>query len=102
MNLYIRNFSLDIMGDDLKLVFEAYGYVKSVKVIRDKFTGESRGFAFVDMPHLQEARAAILGITDVKGKSVIVCEARPQSENGHSSFRGRHGGKSSGSKTKRY
>ena len=62
MNIYIGNFSYDITGDDLQKVFGAFGNVESVKIIRDKFTGDSKGFGFVEMPNKTEAQAAIQGI----------------------------------------
>ena len=81
MNIYIGNFSYDITGEDLQAVFGAYGHVATVKVIRDKFTGESRGFGFVEMPNKAEAEAAIKGIIEIKGKKITINEARPQVRN---------------------
>ena len=96
MNIYIGNFSYDIMGDDLKGIFEAYGYVEKVNVIRDKFTGESRGFGFVEMPNRTEAEAAMKSITEVKGKRVTINEARPQvKRNSFGGGNGRRGDRSS-------
>lgn len=83
MNIYIGNFSYDITGDDLKEVFGVFGHVETVKVIRDKFTGDSKGFGFVEMPNKTEAQAAILGVTEVKGKRVTINEARPQANNNY-------------------
>jgi RNA recognition motif-containing protein len=89
MNIYIGNFSYDIMGDDLKEIFGAYGYVEKVNIIRDKFTGESRGFGFVEMPNRTEAEAAMRGISEVKGKRVTINEARPQAKRSSFTDRGR-------------
>ncbi len=81
MNIYVGNFSYDITGDDLQAAFGAFGHVKTVKVIRDKYTGESKGFGFVDMPNKTEAQAAMLGITEIKGRRITINEARPEARN---------------------
>ena len=80
MNIYVGNLSPDVTGDDLRQAFEAFGQVESANVITDKYSGESRGFGFVEMPSKEEAQAAITGMTgkDIKGKAVNVNEARPR------------------------
>jgi len=82
MNIYVGNLSADATGDDLRQAFEAFGQVTSANIITDKFSGESRGFGFVEMPSKEEATAAIAGMTgkDIKGKAVSVNEARPRVE----------------------
>ena len=90
MNIYIGNFSYDIVGDELKEIFEAYGRVEKVNIIKDKFTGQSKGFGFVDMPNKAEAEAAIKGIIEIKGRKIRINEARPQMSSG--SFGGRKSG----------
>lgn len=87
MNIYVGNLSSDVTDDDLRQAFESYGVVESVKIIMDRYTGESRGFGFVDMPLLDEAKAAIEGLTDseLKGQILRVSKAR-------SRFDGRKGG----------
>lgn len=90
MNIYVGNFGYDITGDDLQEVFSAFGHVESAKVIRDKFSGQSRGFGFVEMPNTTEAQAAIKGVTEIKGKRVTINEARPQAQYGSSG--GQRGG----------
>ena len=82
MNIYVGNLSSDVTGDDLRQAFGAFGQVESANVITDKFSGESRGFGFVEMPSKEEAAAAIAGMTgkDIKGKAVSVNEARPRVE----------------------
>jgi len=92
MNIYIGNFSYDITEDDLKAVFEAHGQVETVKIIKDKFTGQSKGFGFVEMPNKTEAQAAMQGITEIKGRRVTINEARPQVR--HSAGGGGRGGSS--------
>ena len=80
MNIYVGNLSSDVTGDDLRQAFEAFGQVESANVIMDKFSGESKGFGFVEMPSKDEAAAAITGMNgkDLKGKAVSVNEARPR------------------------
>ena len=82
MNLYIGNLSRDVTGDDLRQAFEAFGQVTSATVITDKFSGESRGFGFVEMPAKAEAQAAIAGLNGqpLKERTLAVSEARPRSE----------------------
>lgn len=62
--------------------FSAYGAVSSASIIKDKFTGQSRGFAFVEMPNAEEAKAAIQGMNgkDLKGRNITVNEARPKED----------------------
>jgi RNA recognition motif-containing protein len=82
MNIYVGNLSPEVTEDDLRSAFEAYGQVTSVKVIKDKFTGEPRGFGFIEMPGKQEAKSAMDGLntTELKGKSIIVNEARERTD----------------------
>jgi len=94
MNIYVGNLSSDVTGDDLRQAFEAFGQVESVNVITDKFSGESRGFGFVEMPSKDEATAAIADMNgkDIKGKAVSVNEARPKTDRGGGGGRGGYGG----------
>jgi len=80
MNIYVGNLSHDVTEDDLRQAFEAFGEVSSVNIIKDRFTGEGRGFGFVEMPTKSEAEAAITGLNgkDMKGRAVNVNEARPR------------------------
>ena len=82
MNIYAGNLSHDVTEEDLQQAFEAFGKVESVTIIKDKFTGESRGFGFVEMPAKAEAQAAIDGLkdTELKGRAVNVNEARPRED----------------------
>jgi len=82
MNIYVGNLSSQTTEDDLRKAFEAFGQVESANVIKDKFTGESRGFGFVQMPSKQEAQKAIeqMNGTDLMGRTVNVNEARPRTE----------------------
>ncbi len=92
MNIYVGNLSSEVTEEDLQQAFEAFGKVTSAKVIKDKFTGVSRGFGFVEMHTKNEAKSAIEGLngTELKGQTLNVNEARPRSE-GHRGG-GRRGG----------
>lgn len=81
MNMYVSNLSFHTMDDDLRKLFEAYGNVSSVKVVTDRDTGRSRGFAFVEMGSEAEAREAIKGLNnkEVEGRALSVAEAREKS-----------------------
>jgi RNA recognition motif-containing protein len=98
MNIYVGNLSRDVTDDDLRAAFEAFGKVTSATVIKDKFSGEPRGFGFVEMPVQAEAQAAMTGMNgkELKGKTVAVNEARPREERrsggGRGGNRGRGGG----------
>ena len=96
MNIYVGNLSSDVTGDDLRQAFEAFGQVESANVITDKFSGESRGFGFVEMPSKDEATAALAGMNgkDIKGKAVSVNEARPRVERPRGGGGGYGGGRS--------
>lgn len=80
MNIYVGNLSSEVTNDDLQKAFEAYGRVLSVNIIKDKFSGRSRGFAFVGMPNNSEAQAAITGMNGqtLHGNELAVNEARPR------------------------
>jgi len=80
MNIYVGNLSHETTDDDLRQAFEAFGQVESASVIKDRFSGESRGFGFVEMPSKTEAETAIQEMNgkDLKGRSVSVNEARPK------------------------
>lgn len=82
MNIYVGNLSREVIEEDLRQTFEAFGQVASVTIIKDRFSGESRGFGFVEMPAKAEAQAAITGLNgkQLKGRTLTVNEARPSSE----------------------
>ncbi len=87
MNIYVGNLSYSVTSDDLRKAFEQFGEVSSANVITDKFTGQSKGFGFVEMPNKSNGEAAIKGMDgqDLKGRSIRVNEARPRTEGGSSS-----------------
>ena len=81
-NIYVGNLSYDATEESLRQAFAEYGEVSSVKIITDRETGRSRGFAFVEMPDADAAKEAIenLNETEIAGRSVTVNEARPRSD----------------------
>ncbi|MDH5705955.1 MAG: RNA-binding protein [Candidatus Aminicenantes bacterium] len=80
MNIYVGNLPREATEDDLRQAFEPFGQVTSAKIITDKFTGDPRGFGFVEMSNSSEAQAAISGLDgkDLKGRTLRVNEARPR------------------------
>jgi RNA recognition motif-containing protein len=92
MNIYVGNLSYELTEEELQQAFEAFGQVESTKIIKDAYTGRSRGFGFVEMPSKDEGEAAVNGLngTSLKGRTLKVSEARPRREGGGRG--GRHGG----------
>ncbi|KPL13999.1 RNA-binding protein [candidate division WOR_3 bacterium SM1_77] len=90
MNIYVGNLPHEATDGDVQKAFEAFGKVSSVNIIKDKFSGQSRGFGFVEMPNKDEAEAAIAGLngTEMMGRALNVNEARPKTD--------RRGGKGRG------
>jgi RNA recognition motif-containing protein len=82
MNIYVGNLPYGITEDDLKEAFASFGEVETVKIIKDRYSGESKGFGFVEMPDRAGAEAAIDGLdgTELKGRTIKVNRARPRSE----------------------
>ncbi|MDH7512311.1 MAG: RNA-binding protein [Clostridiales bacterium] len=82
MNIYVGNLLREATEADLRQAFEAFGQVTSVKIITDRYTGDPRGFGFVEMPNHQEAKAAVSGLNgkDLKGRTLKVNEARPRDD----------------------
>ena len=96
MNIYVSNLSIDVRDEDLQEYFAEYGEVTSAKVILDKFTNKSRGFAFVEMADEEAAKKAIqeLDGASVDGRTINVAVAKPREErsNGGGGNRGGGGG----------
>jgi len=92
MNIYVGNLSLGITEGDLQKAFETFGAVEIVRVIKDAYTGRSKGFGFVEMPDGANAKSAIEALdgTEIQGRALKVNEARPRSKN-HGG-RGKYGG----------
>lgn len=93
MNIFVGNLAKDVTEQELQALFAECGNVRNVKIIKDLFSGESKGFAFVEMPGNNEAQKAIneLNTRELKGKKLVVNEARPREDN-----RRRGGGRRSG------
>jgi len=103
MNIFVGNLAKEVTEQDLQTLFAECGNVRSVKIIKDLFSGESKGFAFIEMPGAAEAQKAItdLNTRDVKGKKIVVNEARPRDDDrrgggGHRGSGGRKGGSGGG------
>ena len=100
MNIYVGNMAPETTEDDLRQAFEAFGQVDNVNVIRDRVSGESRGFGFVEMPTRTEAQTAIeeMNEKDLKGRVISVNEAKPKVDRGggRGGGRGGSGGKRGG------
>lgn len=82
MNIYVGNLSFDVTEDELQKLFEEHGSVVSVNIIKDRYTGNSKGFGFVEMENQADAEKAIkeLDESDVKGRNIKVNQARPRDE----------------------
>ena len=100
MNIYVGNLSSGVNEEDLNNLFGEYGKVSSAKVIRDMFSQESKGFGFVEMPGQADAQKAIesLNTKELKGKNIIVNEARPRRDDRGGRGGGRDRGRSGGGK----
>lgn len=82
MNIYVGNLPFSITDADLRETFSRFGEVSQVNLISDKFTGESKGFGFVEMANNSQADAAIKGLngTDLKGRNITVNQAKPKTD----------------------
>ncbi len=82
MNLYVGNLPYSVTEDDLRSAFSEFGEVSSVNVISDKFSGQSKGFGFVEMPDNSEADAAIKALngSEMQGRNMKVNQAKPRGE----------------------
>ncbi len=89
MKLYVGNLSYTATEQELKDLFATYGEIQSVNVIKDKFTGRAKGFAFIEMPDDNSAKQAIQSLheTEFKQRKLIVNEARPREEGERSNRR---------------
>ncbi len=84
MNIYVGNLSWQMTDEDLRTLFEQYGSVTSAKIVKDKVSGRSKGFGFVEMPEDSEAQNALSSLYDseVLGRKIIVNEAQPKPQGG--------------------
>jgi RNA recognition motif-containing protein len=93
MNIYVGNLPFEVTEDQLRQAFEVYGEVDSVNIIKDKYSGQSKGFGFIEMSDDAKAQAAIDGLnqTEMQGRTINVSKARPRTER-RGGDRGRGGG----------
>ena len=84
MNIYVGNLSHDTTDETIKQAFESFSEVTSARVIKDKYSGQSRGFGFVEMPAQSQAQTAIKSLNgrELLGKQMSVKEARPRADQG--------------------
>ena len=84
MNIYVGNLSYEATDGTIREAFESFGEVSSARVIKDKYSGQSRGFGFVEMPAQSQAQTAIRSLNgkELMGKAISVNEARPRADQG--------------------
>jgi RNA recognition motif-containing protein len=84
MNIYVGNLSFEISAENLRQAFEAFGQVISARIVKDKYSGQPRGFGFVEMVEQAQAQAAIKSLNgkELLGKQMSVNEARPRTDQG--------------------
>jgi len=94
MNIYVGNLPHKATEDELRQAFEEFGQVTEVRLIMDKFSGESKGFGFVEMPSKDEAEKAIekMNGKELMGRALNVNEARPKTDRGGGGRREGFGG----------
>jgi RNA recognition motif-containing protein len=94
MKIYVGNLPRELTEDDLRHEFEAFGKVESVAIVKDRYSGQPRGFGFVEMPTKSEAVAALTGLKGkvLQERTLDISEARPRPEGGGRSGGGGRGG----------
>jgi len=113
MNIYVGNLSSEVTEDELRQEFTAFGQVTTVNIIKDKYSGRSRGFAFVEMPTVSEGQAAVAGLKGktLNDRTLDVSEARPRTDNRSGGsygdrrgggYGGGRGGRTGGGRQQRY
>jgi RNA recognition motif-containing protein len=90
MNIYVGNLSYNATEETVRQAFESFGQVTSARIIKDKYTGQSKGFGFVEMLEQSQAQAAIKSLNgkELLGKQMSVNEARPRTDRGRSGEQG--------------
>ena len=80
MNIFVGNLAFNTTDHDLRQLFEPYGDVDTINIITDRYTGQSRGFGFIEMPNSAAAKAAIQGLQgkELGGRTLNVNEAKPR------------------------
>ena len=86
VNIYAGNLAFNMTEADLRNMFEAHGKVDRASLVKDRMSGDSKGFGFVEMPNDKEAKAAIAALNDMdtQGRKMTVNEAKPKAANGSS------------------
>ena len=102
MNIYVGNLSYNVTEENLRQAFEAFGQVTSATIVKDKYSGQPRGFGFVEMPDQAEAQTAIKNLNgkDLLGRQLNVNEAHARTDQGKS--RGQRGRTGYGGRKNRY
>jgi RNA recognition motif-containing protein len=92
MNIYVGNLSFDVSEENLRQTFAAFGQVSTATIVKDKYSGQPRGFGFVEMPDRNEAQAAIQNLNgkELLGRQMNVNEAHPRNDRGRSGDQRRH------------
>jgi len=95
MNIYVGNLSQTATQENIREAFEAFGQVSSVTIVKDKYSGQARGFGFVEMPDQTEGQTAIKNLNgkELLGKQMNVNEAHPRPDRGGSRNRREHRGR---------
>jgi RNA recognition motif-containing protein len=103
MNIYVGNLAYDAIDETIKQAIESFGEVTSARVIKDKYTGQSRGFGFVEMSVQSQAQTAIKSLNgkELLGKQMSVNEARARADQGKTGGQG-GGGRMDYSRRNRY
>ena len=96
MNIYVGNLSFDVSEENLRQAFGAFGQVSGASIVKDKYSGQPRGFGFVEMPNQAEGQAAIQNLNgkELLGRPMNVNEARPRPDRRGSGGQGGHRGRS--------
>ena len=94
MRIYVGNLSYDVTEEDLRNEFAAYGKVGSVTIVTDKYSGRSKGFAFIDMPAISEGQQAITGLNGktLKERTMAVSAAKERTDDRRGSYGSNRGG----------
>ncbi len=95
MNIYVGNLSSEVSVETLRQAFEAFGQVNSARIVKDKYSGQHRGFGFVEMPDQARAQAAIENLNgkELLGRQMNVNEARPPTNQGRFGRQRGHNGR---------
>jgi RNA recognition motif-containing protein len=98
MRIYVGNLSYDVTEEDLRNEFAAYGKVSAVSIVTDKYSGRSKGFAFIDMPEISEGQQAITNLNGktLKERTMSVSAAKERTDDRRSSYGSGRGGSSYG------